>query len=69
MTSEPSKEIRISSEEEALELLRKLVEGFTFPESQKITFEAWPRFVIRIEGIDFKGTIPTRIVTIQQKSS
>jgi len=54
--------ITITSEDEAIDLLRKLVEGYTIPEGCKITFESWPRFVIRIEGVDFDGTIPTRIM-------
>lgn len=57
-----NKEIKISSEDEALALLKQLVEGVTLPESGKVTFESWPKFVIRIEGADFDNTIPTRIM-------
>nr|VFJ93074.1 MAG: hypothetical protein BECKLFY1418A_GA0070994_102823 [Candidatus Kentron sp. LFY] len=56
------KMIRITSEDEAFELLRDLVKGLQFEESVSIEFESWPRFVIRIKGTDFDGTIPTRIM-------
>ncbi|MDT8422089.1 MAG: hypothetical protein RQ754_16800 [Desulfuromonadales bacterium] len=55
-------EFKIASEDDAVELLQRLIDGFTFPENHRILFEAWPRFVIRIEGVDFDGTIPTRIM-------
>ncbi|MDA8416546.1 MAG: hypothetical protein M0Z78_05685 [Betaproteobacteria bacterium] len=54
--------IKITSEEEAFELLSKLIEGFQLEESFEVEFESWPRFVIRIKGGDFDGTIPTRIM-------
>lgn len=54
--------IKITSEDEAFGLLSKLVEGFQFEESFDVEFESWPRFVIRIKGTDFDGTIPTRIM-------
>ena len=54
--------IAISNEDEAIELLKKLVEGYEIDEIQNIEFKSWPRFVIRIKGVDFDGTIPTRIM-------
>lgn len=54
--------IKITSEEEAFELLSQLVKGFQFEEKYEVEFESWPRFVIRIKGGDFDGTIPTRIM-------
>ncbi len=54
--------IKITSEEEAFDLLSKLIEGFQLEGSFEVEFESWPRFVIRIKGSDFDGTIPTRIM-------
>lgn len=54
--------IILRSEEDAFELLAKLVDGFQLDESFEVEFESWPRFVIRIQGEDFDGTIPTRIM-------
>jgi len=55
-------EIKITSEEDAFNLLSKLVDGFKLEESFEVKFESWPRFVIRIKGDDFDGTIPTRVM-------
>ncbi|MFH2064948.1 MAG: hypothetical protein ABIK15_07110 [Pseudomonadota bacterium] len=54
--------IKITSEDEAFDLLSRLIDGFQFNESCEIEFESWPRFVIRIKGSDFNGSIPTRIM-------
>lgn len=54
--------ILISNEDEAIELLAKLVDGHKLNESMSIEFDSWPKFTIRIQGDDFKGTIPTRIM-------
>lgn len=54
--------IKITSEEEAFALLKRLVDGFQLDEDFEVEFESWPRFVIRIKGTDFDGTIPTRIM-------
>ena len=40
--------IRITSEDEAFDLLRKLVEDYKFEESVEISFESWPRFIASI---------------------
>lgn len=56
------KKIKITSEDEAFNLLKKLVDGFEIKDRYEIVFESWPRFVIRIKGEDFDGTIPTRIM-------
>ena len=55
-------EIVISNEDEAIELLKRLIEGYEIDDVTNIKFESWPRFVIRIQGEDFNGTIPTRIM-------
>lgn len=54
--------ITITNEDQAIELLKKIVDGFEFDEALKVEFESWPRFTIRIKGADFDGTIPTRIM-------
>ena len=59
MTSE---KIIINNEDQAIELLTKLVDGFEFDETLNIEFDSWPCFTIRIKGADFDGTIPTRVM-------
>lgn len=54
--------IAIKTEQDAFDLLEKLVDGFKLNDVYEVHFEAWPRFVIRIQGDDFDGTIPTRIM-------
>jgi hypothetical protein len=54
--------ITIRNEEDAIALLKKLVEGYEMEEVTSLEFESWPKFVIRIKGVDFDGTIPTRIM-------
>lgn len=53
---------KITNEDEAIQLLKELIEGYRFEEADIVEFEAWPRFIIRIKGTDFDGTIPTRIM-------
>jgi len=53
--------VLISSEEEAWEVLRKAIEK-EISDTVTITFQNWPVFDITIEGEDFNGTIPTRIM-------
>ncbi|WP_417526895.1 hypothetical protein [Marinomonas shanghaiensis] len=55
-------ELKIASEEDACALLEKLVSGFEIDANLKVEFDSWPKFVIRIKGEDFDGTIPTRIM-------
>lgn len=54
--------ITISNEDQAIDLLKKLIEGYTFKEEIDVEFDSWPRFVISIKGVDYNGTIPTRIM-------
>lgn len=54
--------IVVKSEDDAIALLKQLVEGFELGEGLSVKFEGWPRFVISINGADFHGTIPTRIM-------
>ena len=53
---------KIESENDAFALLREIVEGEKIDETQSIELVNWPRFVIRIKGEQFNGTIPTRIM-------
>lgn len=52
----------ISNEDDAIALLKKLVEGFELEDGLNVEFNEWPKFVISIKGDDFYGTIPTRIM-------
>lgn len=54
--------ITIKNEDEAIALLKQLVEGYELTDTTTIEFESWPKFIIRIKGSDFNGTIPTRIM-------
>ncbi len=54
--------ISIHNEDEAIELLKALVEGYEIERVELIEFISWPKFVIHIRGVDFDGTIPTRIM-------
>lgn len=51
----------IASETDALNLLKQLIEGHKI-DNAVVRFEGWPKFVIRIDGVNFQGTIPTRIM-------
>ena len=56
--------VTIKSENEAVALLKRLVEGYELTDAEDIEFESWPKFIVRIKGSDFNGTIPTRIMPI-----
>src|SRR5690554_3645668 len=51
----------IASEEQAWQLLEEVLQQ---PESAGIDlrFESWPEFKLTLEGKDFHGTIPTRVM-------
>lgn len=51
----------IASEADAFALLEQLVAGLAIEEAQ-VAFSGWPRFEIRIQGRDYAGTIPTRVM-------
>lgn len=53
--------ITIKSEEQAWAALQQALED-KISENAQITFEGWPVFRLRIQGEDFNGTIPTRIM-------
>ncbi|MFM2480144.1 hypothetical protein [Celerinatantimonas sp. YJH-8] len=54
--------ISIGNEEDALNLLKQLIDGYEIEHIENIELKSWPKFVIHIQGEDFKGTIPTRIM-------
>ncbi|AKH37352.1 MULTISPECIES: hypothetical protein [Nitrosomonas] len=56
-----TEEIIISSESEGWELLEKALAN-EIGSAATITFQDWPVFNLTIEGRDFHGTIPTRIM-------
>jgi hypothetical protein len=55
------KELIISNEDEAWDTLKKAL-AEEIPDTTQIVFKGWPVFKLSIEGKDFKGTIPTRIM-------
>jgi len=58
---EGTDEIIIENEKQAWNLLRQVIDN-KIPEGAQIKFEGWPVFKITIEGKDFDGSIPTRIM-------
>lgn len=53
--------ILISSERDAWETLKKALAD-EISETAQVSFDGWPVFRLTIEGKDFSGTIPTRIM-------
>lgn len=53
--------IIIKNEQEAWEALRLALDG-KIPETAQVSFEGWPIFKLTIQGKDFDGSIPTRIM-------
>lgn len=62
MSEVSENELIIRNEEDALNLLRDLVEGRELEPGVQLRLDGWPVLVIRIEGRDFHGTVPTRIM-------
>lgn len=54
-------ELIIKSEDDAWETLQKALAN-EINDTAQIVFEGWPVFNLTIEGKDFKGSIPTRIM-------
>lgn len=54
-------ELIISNEDEAWDALKKAL-AEEISDTTQVKFEGWPIFKLSIEGEDFKGTIPTRIM-------
>lgn len=55
-------EVVIRNEDDAIDILKKLLEGQEISPGFTLKLESWPRFVVHIKGVDFDGTIPTRIM-------
>lgn len=53
--------ISVKNEDDAWELLQKALAN-EISETAQVTFEGWPIFKLTIEGKDFAGSIPTRIM-------
>lgn len=51
----------IHNEDEAFELLKQALSN-KVSDTAQVTFEGWPVFNLTIEGKDFNGSIPTRIM-------
>nr|CAA6828562.1 MAG: Unknown protein [uncultured Thiotrichaceae bacterium] len=54
--------ITIRNEDEAFHWLGELINGREMTADTTLKLEGWPVFSIRIEGEDFDGTMPTRIM-------
>lgn len=52
----------ISSEEQAFDLLDKLLNKYEFDPGTQVEFSNWPVLKIHITGRDFNGSVPTRIM-------
>jgi len=58
---EPIEKLIIHNEDEAFNLLKKALSN-EISDTAQITFKGWPVFNLTIEGKDFHGSIPTRIM-------
>ncbi len=56
------KNLVIANEDQAIDALKRLLNGEKFENGIDLSFDNWPIFNIRIKGDDFDGTIPTRIM-------
>lgn len=65
MTNHPSaiEIIKIRSADEAWELLQRTLDGGELPENLQLVFDGWPSFDLRINGRDWHGTVPTRVMS------
>ncbi len=54
-------EVKIQQEEDAWESLEQLTLD-EFDETSIVTFEGWPNFKLTLQGADFNGTVPTRVM-------
>ena len=57
-----SGDIVIRNEDDAVAVLEQLVSGLALGPGVRLVLDGWPVFVIKIEGKDFHGTVPTRIM-------
>ena len=55
--------ITISSADEAWALLRLAVEGGELPKNLGLVFSGWPEFSVKVNGRDWHGTVPTRVMS------
>ncbi|WP_341743111.1 hypothetical protein [Azonexus hydrophilus] len=55
-------EITIRSDIEAWELFQRAINGDPLPERLKLKFVGWPNFEVKIQGKDWFGTVPTRVM-------
>lgn len=54
--------IKIRSADEAWALLRHTLEGGNLPERLELVFDGWPQFDMKVNGKDWYGTVPTRVM-------
>ena len=54
--------ITIRSADEAWVLFRLALEGGDLPERLELVFEGWPQFDMKVNGKDWYGTVPTRVM-------
>lgn len=55
-------QVTITSAEQAWELLHIATSGDSIPEKLRIKFEGWPSFKMKVDGKDWKSTVPTRVM-------
>lgn len=54
--------ITIRSADEAWDLFRRALEGGDVPERLELVFDGWPQFDMKVNGRDWYGTVPTRVM-------
>ncbi|MCP5223165.1 MAG: hypothetical protein H6944_15930 [Zoogloeaceae bacterium] len=54
--------VTVRSADEAWELLDLATHGGAIPEKLRIKFEGWPTFTMKVDGKDWKSTVPTRVM-------
>jgi len=42
--------------------LRKAIEGGDVPDNISLVFDGWPKFKMKVNGTDWHGTVPTRVM-------
>lgn len=52
----------IRSADDAWRLFRQAQEGGNLPENIKIVFDGWPQYDMKVNGRDWHGTVPTRVM-------
>lgn len=55
--------IRIKSADQAWELLQHAISGGKLPGNLELVFDGWPSYDLKVNGRDWNGTVPTRVMS------